>query len=251
VKTLTDLSKPAKLDSELLEAFMQTFVGYGNTRAPYWYVGMEEGGDSTEESLRRRLELWRERGNSAIEDLREYHLATGLSEFFGEQAKLQTTWKQLIRMTLVAEGRPSDPEAMREYQARRLGRRNDETALLELYPLPAANLEHWPYGALSDLPVLRDRETYLDTLASKRIQLIQRMVDEHQPRFVVMYGTSYQEHWEHILGERLLIHPEIELSSGRRGRSEILVVKHPAAKRVTTAYFEAVGRYLGEIRRAA
>ncbi len=35
------------LDSELLENFIQTFVGYGNADAPYWYVGMEEGGDST------------------------------------------------------------------------------------------------------------------------------------------------------------------------------------------------------------
>ena len=78
------------------------------------------------------------------------------------------------------------------------------------------------------------RGTYLDTLASKRIQLIQKMVDEHQPRLVVMYGTSYQKHWEYVLGERLLFHPEIELSCGRRGRSEILLVKHPASKQRTS-----------------
>jgi hypothetical protein len=64
------------LDSELLESFFQTFAGYGNAAAPYWYVGMEEGGDSTEASLKRRLELWRERGSSTLEDLRDYHLST-------------------------------------------------------------------------------------------------------------------------------------------------------------------------------
>jgi len=33
------------LDSPLLVNFMQTFVGYGNASAPYWYIGMEKGGD--------------------------------------------------------------------------------------------------------------------------------------------------------------------------------------------------------------
>ena len=51
------------LDSELVEHFIVNFVGYGNVAAPYWFIGMEEGGDSSDESLAHRLSLWRDRGN--------------------------------------------------------------------------------------------------------------------------------------------------------------------------------------------
>jgi hypothetical protein len=174
------------LNSELLERFIRTFLGYGNADAPYWYLGMEEGGDSTAASLKRHLELWRERGSSTLEDLRDYHLSTGRNEFFCPPTKLQTTWKQLIRITFGAEDRRCDLEAMREYQAQRLGRLDGETALLELYPLPAKGLFHWPYSTMSDLPLLRDRDTYLKEVGPMRIRLIQELIDQRQPQFVVM-----------------------------------------------------------------
>jgi hypothetical protein len=243
-----DALKQPMLNSQWLGDFMEKFVGYGNFSAPYWYVGMEEGGDSTDESLTRRLSVWQKRGRSSLEDLREYHLCTGLEEFFGPSAKLQTTWKQLIRITFSAEARPCDPEEMREYQAQKLGRRHGETALLELYPLPATSLSHWPYGSLSDLPLLRDRKTYHRDLASMRIQLIQRLVDEHQPRFVVMYGTTYRKLWERIHGGRLDQYRGLGVYRGKRGHTELILVKHPAAKGVTNEYFESVGRCLRDFR---
>ncbi|HEV2199981.1 MAG TPA: hypothetical protein VGR73_09170 [Bryobacteraceae bacterium] len=131
----TNATTPPMLDSQLLTAFVETFAGYGNLDAPYWYVGMEEGGDST--SFERRVSVWRDRGSSIIEDLREYHVAIKLEDLFVSSARLQSTWKQLIRITLRAEGLPCSVDAIREYQARQLGRRDGGTALLELYPLPA------------------------------------------------------------------------------------------------------------------
>jgi hypothetical protein len=241
---ITSITKPPMLDSQLLSAFMQTFVGYGNFGAPYWYVGMEEGGESTDASLNKRLSVWREWGNSSLEDLREYHLRIGVGQFFGSLPRLQTTWKQLIRITLAAQDRSRDAEATREYQARRLGRHDGETALLELYPLPAASLSDWPYGALSDLPTLRDRKTYHNDLAPIRIQLIQKLIDEHQPRFVVMYGTSYRELWERLYGGSFEQHGNRGISHGKRGRTEMILIKHPAAKGVTNEYFDSVGHYL-------
>lgn len=236
------------LESALVESFIATFAGYGNVAAPYWFIGMEEGGDSSEESLEQRLRVWRDRGSSATEDLYEYHSDTGLAEFLGPFPKLQTTWKQLIRILLTAEDRDADTDNIRSYQGEELGRRDGESALLELYPLPAAGLAHWPYGELTSLPYLRDRKTYLRTLEAKRIRLLQRMIDEHQPSVVIMYGTTYREQWERLHGSWLRAETEPELFRGTRGKSQLLLIKHPAAKGVTNAYFEEVGEYVRRLR---
>jgi len=50
------------LKSELLERHMENFAGYGNPAAPYWYVGMEEGGDREGEFISKRLDAWDVRG---------------------------------------------------------------------------------------------------------------------------------------------------------------------------------------------
>ena len=44
------------------------FRGYGNPSAPFWFVGMEEGGSSDAEHLRMRADLF-----SSLEDLAESH----------------------------------------------------------------------------------------------------------------------------------------------------------------------------------
>ena len=51
-----------KLDSELLERFINTFVGFGNPQAPIWFIGIEEGGDRSPDLLCHRIELWDRRG---------------------------------------------------------------------------------------------------------------------------------------------------------------------------------------------
>jgi hypothetical protein len=239
------------LETELVEKYIATFAGYGDVAAPYWFIGMEEGGDSSDESLEQRLHVWRERGGSAIEDLYEYHIETGLAVYVGSYPKLQTTWKQLIRILLTAEDRDADSDSIRTYQGEALGRRGGETALLELYPLPAVGLAHWPYGELTSLPYLRDRKTYLRTLEAKRIRLLQRMIDEHQPSVVIMYGTTYREQWERLHGSWLRAEAEPELFRGSRGHSELLLIKHPAAKGATNDYFKSVGDYIRLLRAAS
>jgi hypothetical protein len=50
------------LDESLLQEFMSNFYGYGNYAAPYWFIGMEEGGGDTIEEITRRLTVWDQRG---------------------------------------------------------------------------------------------------------------------------------------------------------------------------------------------
>jgi hypothetical protein len=109
------------INSNLLKSYMETFFGYGDLRAPYWYIGMEEGGESSE--ISQRLNAWDALGRRELEDLLDFHTKARIGqEFFGKHAKRQATWWQLIRMTLAAEGRPLENEEVRSYQAERLGR---------------------------------------------------------------------------------------------------------------------------------
>jgi len=235
------------LNSELLENRIATFLGYGNPSAPYWYLGLEEGGTSDATFIEHRLDLWNQRGRLMFEDLKDYHINTDLRPFVGHQPRLQATWKQLVRITLAAKDHPLDNEAIREYQGQRLGRHKGETALLELSSLPAARYSDWPYPELSDLPDLRDRETYQHVLFHKRIALIQRLVDLHKPEFVVMYGTSFQKYWKRLLGGTF--HPDGPLLRGQRGKTEMILMTHPADWRAPDVYFEEVGRHIRNLRR--
>jgi len=232
------------LSTELVESHMNTFVGYGNPAARFWYIGMEEGGNSEAGFVNKRLNAWHTRGRATFEDLMEYHRSIDLYSFFDPPRKLQTTWKQLIRITLVAEGRPFDTEAIREYQALRLGRRDGETALLELFSLPAPRLAHWPYAELSDLPVLRSRKVYRQSVARTRVGLIQKLIDQHEPEFVVMYGTSYRKYWDWL--SEGPFRRDGNLLRGQRGRTEMILIKHPTARGTSNTYFEEVGRLLGD-----
>lgn len=58
-------------DDELLLAYMDGFYGYGNYQAPYWFVGMEEGGGDSSADVSSRLKIWNERGRQELEDLHE------------------------------------------------------------------------------------------------------------------------------------------------------------------------------------
>ena len=204
------------LSSELLESHMNTFLGYGNPAAPYWFIGMEEGGDCEAAFVSRRLNSWDTRGRATLEDSEEYHRRIDLCACFDPPRTLQ------------------------------LGRPNGETALLELFSLPVSRLSRWPYAELSDLPNLRTRNLYHRSLASKRVQMIKDLVDQHAPEFVVMYGTSYRKYWEQFHEGAFL--PDGNFLRGRRGRSELVLIKHPAARGTSNMYFEEVGRRLGDLR---
>ena len=49
-------------DPELLTEFIDTFYGYGTYSAPFWFVGMEEGGGHTLEENLRKVTNWHNHG---------------------------------------------------------------------------------------------------------------------------------------------------------------------------------------------
>ena len=230
------------LDDELLNAFVNCFYGYGDFHAPYWFVGMEEGGGETPEDIASRLQTWHFRGQRELEDVAEYHAAIGINKYFDTRGVLQTTWNKLIRVLLTAEGTEPSTELVREYQKYKLGRPGGKSCLTELLPLPSPGVDRWlHYAQLSRLPFLATRQAYTEHIQPKRVARLRHKIAEHKPRAVVFYGMQYLPSWETIAGISLNVMSTPGVRSGVVDGTTFLAIRHPAATGVTNAYYHAIG----------
>lgn len=191
-----------KLDDVLLAQYMDSFFGYGNLKARLWFVGMEEGGGSSVDEVRSRLTAWDRRGRPRVEDVADFHRAIGQHRWFEPGAPTQSTWRQLIRATLLSKGKAATLDATRNYQVQDFARLNGEVASLELLPLPSASTRDtdWRYGEWSALEALASREAYSQHCLPRRIESLRTLIAQERPRAVVFYGATYLRHWEAIAG---------------------------------------------------
>src|SRR5215475_5529309 len=104
------------LSSELLTDYAHQFCGFGNWTAKVWFIGIEEAGGESIEEVRTRLRVWDERGRKELENAPVFYPACGLKKWHGADAKLQHTWKQLVRMLLLARGERDSEKALLDYQ---------------------------------------------------------------------------------------------------------------------------------------
>lgn len=170
----------------------QNWFGYGRWEAPYWFIGMEPGGDDEHASY----EAWHALGAGELIDCRKHHLwkrdVLGIYDEKWTQwhedrpsTKTQPTWRRLIQLLLAYKGRPTDLEAVYEYQKYRLGASDGETAIVELGAL------HAP-GLFSEVDRLTHRE--------KRVKTLRKRLGEHAPKFAVCYGYVFREQFEEVVG---------------------------------------------------
>ncbi|MBD2694520.1 hypothetical protein [Anabaena catenula] len=233
-------------NNELLEKRIETFYGYGNYEGKYWFIGMEEAGGEDFEDINFRINTWEKRGKNEIDDVAEYH------EYMGWwDEKIQNTWKGLIRITLSANGKDNiDVEDIRKYQLDQLGRKDKETCLLELLPLPSPSIDNWIYARHSQLPFLSDREIYRNYCIEKRINHISQRIKEHKPKAVVFYGMGYEYYWRKIADIEFT---KIEVAKtedskkhyffiGENNQTVFVMAKHSVAFGVTSDYFHYIGK---------
>lgn len=231
---------------ELLEAFAETFYGYGSYGGQYWFIGLEEGGGGSAEEIGRRLSAWDRRGRRELDDVAEYHREIGVGCYFGPRARLQTTLKQLARMALAADGLGDTTEAVRTYQGAHLGRRGGDSCLLELLPLPSPSTARWGYGERSMLPQLASREKYRQRYVTMRAGRIKERIHEFSPRVVFFYGVAYQATWTHIAGTSMR-RIGADLWVGSRAGTTFVIAKHPASYGVSNDYFREAGKLAGSM----
>ena len=229
-------------DDELLHAFVSGFFGYGSFSAPYWFVGMEEGGGNTPEDIALRLRAWEARGKRALEDVVDYHLAIGVSKHFDERGVLQPTWNKLIRIQLAAIGESPTTERVRAFQRTEWGKSNGNTCLTELMPLPSPGVDRWLHFAEhSRLPYLVTRAAYIEHVRPARVAQLAAKMAEYRPKAVVFYGLQYLPSWEAISDTELKATSLPGVRASARDGTLYLAIRHPAATGVSNADFQSVG----------
>lgn len=235
------------LNDALLDAFMHTFYGYGTYKAPYWFVGMEEGGGGSLAAAEGRINQWQLRGQPELEPLRESD-ETSESPWFRPNPRLQSTWKQLIRMMLVSQGQSPSITDLKAYQRDHLGRANGETCLLELLPLPSPSTRHWFYKSHTSIRYLQSRDLYRAHLAPIRAAHLKQLITQHTPKVVIFYSANwwYRRYWQQIAPAPF---EPVTLTSGTilkatTPETTFIVTKHPVTMGITNRYFHEIGTLL-------
>jgi hypothetical protein len=201
------------------------WFGYGRWSAPYWFVGMEPGGDDHPELYT----AWEAAGAGRLIDAAEHEVEWNLRvparlqmHHFASKPTIQKgTWQPLIHIVLGFSAEDGDAHA---YQRDRLGRIDGDMALIELCSVAAKNLA-----------VPSDRDRFMP----ERIAFIRRRLASNPVEIAVFYGTTYRDKYELVAGGQFD-------ADGLRWRGATLcaLITHPSRPTRTYAFWREYGEML-------
>lgn len=227
------------MNDATLTDYCNTFLGFGSWEVPVWFIGIEEAGGKNLEDVENRLRAWDDRGRKPLEDAPQFYPASGNILWHGTNAEIQPTWRQLIRMLLLAQGKSDTDSIIRNYQRSQLGCENGETCLMELFPLPSPNIEVWNYTQWTTLAWLQTRKNYAREMRAKRENELRRQITEHEPRVVIFYGRTPHSF---LVGPRLRVDVLNKPSKTRRfccgvrTRTRYFLYRATPSQRVTNIF---------------
>ena len=199
-------------NDEILEKYINTFLGYGNINGDICFIGLEEGigvsGKLLEEKpdlgfkeVNKILSTWKTLGESHLVDGKEFHLKTN-DLWHKETSAIQKTWEGIIRTILSYENQDLSHTNILNFQINRLGRKNENHSLIELRPLPSKSLRgsEWFYKSFSKLNYLNTKKNYEDYITKKRIEIIQNFIKVSSFKFIVIWsiGLNFRPYWDRI-----------------------------------------------------
>jgi len=245
------MQPPKRLDGELLEAYMQSFFGYGSLSGAYWMIGIEERGGDTFEDVDARLRNWDYRGRLELEDVCGFAEQVGQGQWFGPEARPQRTWGNFIRVILSAEGiDDANDKKILQYQSEEFGRFGGETCLMILMPLPSQSSNCWSHANWSALPHLEGRKACMKYYAERRARRIKELVNKCGPMavFLATMQDKYRPLWEIITSAEFepLESAGKPFEFGRQGGTVFVVAHHPAARGVPKEYFREIGKCIAQ-----
>ena len=207
------------------------FFGYGNLKAPYWFVGFEEGFPPPRmtniEMLHQakvRAKTWSKFRGRQVLDIRQYHKALPhrgrdfrrLNQWFrvSPPPLIQPTWRGLIYLLLTLVNDTSlksarrirnstsrgerITERIRDYQRSCWGCENGRACLLEMYGLPNPSATCWLYGR-----ELGSREAVAAcTGPTRKKWFSNRLKQSPPPKLVVLYKNDCESvcRWSEVCG---------------------------------------------------
>lgn len=167
------------------------FLGYGNPAGAFWFIGLEERASGTDDVLRHELEV-RAQHFGPIEDLTALEAKEFDTPTFSI-ANYVRTWRIMSKIVLHLRGNDDWQLKAADYQAKRLGRRDGETFLAELLPLPAPSASQWPYTRL-----FPTRAAYESSILPRRIEALRTLLRQHRPAWIFCYGKSYWSQFQRL-----------------------------------------------------
>lgn len=237
------------LNPSALNNYMASFYGYGQWSASVWFIGIEEAGGTAEHEIQQRLGVWESRGQKELEDAPSFYPASGNYAWHGEHATSQATWKQLIRMLLLARGECDDHKAALDYQRTQLGSSAGDNCMAELLPLPSPNTATWNYNYWSSLPRLVSRHSYHAEMLGPRANALKQRCVSYRPPVVIFYGlemadgTKLLPIWSRIAGGWFdqAIEGKKTLLFRRNEHTLFFVTRHPVSE--SHDYFHQIGTF--------
>lgn len=237
------------MDSQTTYDYIQNFFGYGNLKAPYWFIGKEEGGGKDAEENIRRISLWKEMGSPTTNDMYDFHIRLGFTNH--QLSRLQQTWSKIAQMLNVIEtGNDFElVEEKRSYLINRLGRHSSNNCLLELMPIPARSTgkDRWLGKDISEAPELKDKDEYMRLFVGTRINSLRNLVKTHNPRLVVFYSVqvNYICWWSQIADSNAWwwenLGGKMKMGYQKTQGKLFVVTPHPTMKGVKNSDFRLVG----------
>jgi hypothetical protein len=190
----------------LVDAMARDWFGYGKWDAPYWFIGMEPGGDDAVA----KAVAWDRLGRKDLLDNRAHHERAGLTTWHTDECNIQSTWGPLIRLLLVATGRRQSDSLVKEYQRFAWGSSRGKTLVAELSSIPATGMD-----AVVDRTAHREH----------RKHVLGTRLATNEPTFVIFYGETYKPDWEDITKIRFDAD-----GFALKGKTVLLLALHPTSR---------------------
>lgn len=177
---------------QVFTQFLECKFGYGRWAAPFWFVGMEEGGGQTCADVLNRVQRWRLPGQQDWNELNDLH--TYCERIGVNPIAPQPTWRKLIQLYAASGQNVGEVPVA---QGGGWGGNTGPVCLAEISPLPSPGVGKWHYSfcpvedpELQNRLSTRERLLASNDLGINRSLLIrQRLVDfKRVVRCVVFYG---------------------------------------------------------------
>ena len=236
------------LDGNLVQAYCENFLGYGNFSAPFWFIGEQEGGGEKLQEAQRRLAAWRSLGSPSLADCEHFHREISENRWHGVAARTQATWEPFIRIVLAVmndefDRFAKDDDVLR-FQKENLGRLRGDNCVIYLLPLATRGIsaKHWKWNQWCTNPKFSNPTTFQRWIIPVRISEIAKRLNEIPAVNAIFFGTGkpFLGSWRQICPVRLTQQPNItyQYSDGGThhvwfGSSEaknFLVLPHPNAR---------------------
>jgi len=180
--------------SELKIRMAESWYGYGRWEAPFWFVGIEQGGHLEDQYHQGDDLAWQEMGECELLDCREHHNRMGERGnplWHTESARIQKTWGAMIRLLLALKKESTNDKSVLDYQKNWWGSIKGETAIIEIAGGRARSSSS-------------ENKFRTNKLIQTRITVIRERMKTFRPKLVVFYGVSMKKKFEQILGAPMI-----------------------------------------------